>query len=139
MPAYLIANIKVTDPVRFGEYRDKVAPMIARFGGRYLIRGGEVTPVEGDPRLERVVVLEFPSMEKLRAFYDSADYAPLIALRQSAAEGTVALVEGYAEPPVGPPEAAPVAAQYFNNRKLSIFGGSNEIQRNIISKMILGL
>jgi len=50
-----------------------------------------------------------------------------------------ALVEGYEGEPVGPAEAAPVAAQYFNNRKLSIFGGSNEIQRNIISKMILGL
>jgi alkylation response protein AidB-like acyl-CoA dehydrogenase len=50
-----------------------------------------------------------------------------------------ALHEGYDGAPIGPPEAAPVAAQYFNNRKLSIFGGSNEIQRNIISKMILGL
>ena len=50
-----------------------------------------------------------------------------------------ALDEGFAGPPIGPDEAAPVAAQYFNNRKLSIFGGSNEIQRNIISKMILGL
>ena len=47
--------------------------------------------------------------------------------------------EGYDAPPVGPAGAAPAAAQYFNNRKLSIFGGSNEIQRNIISKMILGL
>jgi len=50
-----------------------------------------------------------------------------------------ALHEGYDEPPVGPAEAAPLASQYFNNRKLSIFGGSNEIQKNIISKMILGL
>jgi len=50
-----------------------------------------------------------------------------------------ALHEGYDEAPVGPAEAAPLAAQYFNNRKLSIFGGSNEIQKNIISKMILGL
>ena len=50
-----------------------------------------------------------------------------------------ALHEGWREAPVGPAEAAPLAAQYFNNRKLSIFGGSNEIQRNIISKMILGL
>ncbi|WP_399685340.1 acyl-CoA dehydrogenase family protein [Xenophilus sp.] len=50
-----------------------------------------------------------------------------------------ALHEGYGEPPVGPAEAAPLASQYFNNRKLSIFGGSNEIQKNIISKMILGL
>ena len=45
----------------------------------------------------------------------------------------------YDEPPIGPEDAAPAAAQYFNYRKLSIFGGSNEIQRNIISKMILGL
>jgi alkylation response protein AidB-like acyl-CoA dehydrogenase len=50
-----------------------------------------------------------------------------------------AFEEGREYEPVGPPEAAPAAAQYFNNRKLSIFGGSNEIQRNIISKMILGL
>ncbi|SFM58393.1 acyl-CoA dehydrogenase family protein [Variovorax sp. OV329] len=50
-----------------------------------------------------------------------------------------ALHEGFGEEPVGPAEAAPLAAQYFNNRKLSIFGGSNEIQKNIISKMILGL
>ncbi|MER1940777.1 acyl-CoA dehydrogenase family protein [Castellaniella sp. FW104-16D08] len=52
---------------------------------------------------------------------------------------SAALDEGFAGPWVGPQEAATVAAQYFNNRKLSIFGGSNEIQRNIISKMILGL
>jgi alkylation response protein AidB-like acyl-CoA dehydrogenase len=50
-----------------------------------------------------------------------------------------ALEEGFDGPPVGPDEAASAAAQYFNNRKLSIFGGSNEIQRNIISKMMLGL
>ena len=50
-----------------------------------------------------------------------------------------ALEEGYNEPPVGPDYANPIASNYFNNRKLSIFGGSNEIQKNIISKMILGL
>jgi len=50
-----------------------------------------------------------------------------------------AFEEGYEEPRIGPEEAASAAAQYFNNRKLSIFGGSNEIQKNIISKMILGL
>jgi alkylation response protein AidB-like acyl-CoA dehydrogenase len=50
-----------------------------------------------------------------------------------------ALHDGYQGAPVGPDEAASAASQYFNNRKLSIFGGSNEIQKNIISKMILGL
>ncbi len=96
MAAYLIANLQVHDPARFGEYRDKVAPMIAAFGGKYCVRGGAVTEVEGSPGLARVVILEFPDMAKLRAFYDSAEYAPLIALRQSAATGDVAFVEGYA-------------------------------------------
>jgi uncharacterized protein (DUF1330 family) len=94
MAAYLIANIRVKDPALFAEYRDRVAPMIAAFGGRYLIRGGAVTPVEGEPVLARVVVLEFADMAKLQAFYHSPDYAPLIALRQRAAEGDVAMVEG---------------------------------------------
>ena len=96
MAAYLIANIRVQDPARFAEYRDQVAPLVARFGGRYLIRGGAVTPVEGAATLERVVVLEFPSMDALKTFYFSPDYAPLIALRQAATEGEVALVEGFA-------------------------------------------
>lgn len=96
MAAYLIANITVNDPVRFAEYREKVAPMIAAQGGRYLIRGGEVTVVEGEPGFNRVVVLEYPDMATLKRFYHGADYAPLIALRQSCTVSHVALVEGYA-------------------------------------------
>lgn len=96
MAAYLIANITVNDPARFAEYREKVAPMIAAQGGRYLIRGGAVTVVEGQPGFDRVVVLEYPSMEVLKRFYHGADYAPLIALRQSCTVSHVALVEGYA-------------------------------------------
>jgi uncharacterized protein (DUF1330 family) len=95
MPAYLIANITVKDPVRFAEYREKVAPMIAAQGGRYLIRGGAVTVVEGEPFLNRVVVLEYPDMETLKRFYHGAAYAPLIALRESCTVSHVALVEGY--------------------------------------------
>ena len=94
MSAYLIANITVTDPAGFAAYRDQVAPMIAAFGGRYLVRGGAVTPVEGEPGLNRVVVLEFPDMGMLKAFYGSKDYAPLIAMRQAATVSNVALVEG---------------------------------------------
>lgn len=96
MAAYLIANITVKDPSRFGEYREKVAPVIAAHGGRYLIRGGAVTAVEGDPGLDRVVVLEFPDMDTLKRFYHGADYAPLLALRESCTVSHVALVEGYA-------------------------------------------
>lgn len=95
MAAYLIANITVTDPARFAQYREQVAPMIAAHGGRYLIRGGAVTVVEGAPGFDRLVVLEYPDMAALKRFYHGPDYAPLIALRESCTISHVALVEGY--------------------------------------------
>ena len=96
MAAYLIANLQVTDPERFNQYREQVAPMIARFGGRYLVRGGKVEVVEGNPGLHRVVILEFPTVERLREFYGSPDYAPLLALRGACTVSDVAFVEGVA-------------------------------------------
>lgn len=96
MAAYLLANLTVRDAQKFEAYRQAVPAVIARFGGRYLVRGGAVEAKEGDPGLDRVVVLEFPDMAALRSFYESADYAPLLALRLAAADGTVALVEGMA-------------------------------------------
>lgn len=95
MAAYLIANLQVHDPAVFAQYGAQVAPMIAARGGRYLVRGGAVTAAEGEPGLHRVVIVEYPDMAALRAFYDSAEYAPLIALRTSASTGTVAFVEGH--------------------------------------------
>ena len=70
--------------------------MIARFGGRYLVRGGKLRNVEGDLELNRLVILEFPSLADAERFYDSPDYRPLIELRASATISDVALVEGYA-------------------------------------------
>ena len=96
MAAYLIANLRITDPERFDQYRQQVAPMIARWGGRYLVRGGAVQVLEGNPGLHRVVILEFPSMERLREFYGSAEYAPLLALRGASTVSDVVLVEGVA-------------------------------------------
>jgi uncharacterized protein (DUF1330 family) len=98
MAAYLIANLRITDPEGFNRYREQVSPMIVRWGGRYLVRGGKVEVMEGDPGLHRLVILEFPSMERLREFYGSADYAPLLALRGASTVSDVAFVEGYAAP-----------------------------------------
>lgn len=95
MPAYLIANIEVTDPAEFEAYRRDVPPVIARHGGRYVVRGGATHVLEGEPGLQRVVILEFPDMEAARAFYDAPDYAPLLAQRLRATNSTVALVEGF--------------------------------------------
>lgn len=94
MPAYLIANITVTDPVAFATYGAQVPAVIARFGGRYLVRGGKVEAKEGEPGLNRVVVVEFPTMQAAQDFYHSNDYAPLIDLRCGATQGWLTIVEG---------------------------------------------
>ena len=96
MKAYLIANLTVTSVSGFQKYANAVPAVIAQYGGRYIVRGGAVTNLEGDLGLNRVVILEFPSPEAARAFYFSAEYAPLLALRESATRSTVSLVEGCA-------------------------------------------
>ena len=84
MTAYLIAEHKITDSAKFEEYRIKVGPMMAKHGGRYLTKGGShKMPEGGHWNPERVVIIEFPNMAALNAWYTSAEYQPLIALRKS--------------------------------------------------------
>ena len=99
MSVYMIFNETVTDPAVFDTYRQQAGPMILRHGGKYVVRGGAVTNLEGDPGLDRVVIIEWESMAAARRFYDSAEYAPLIKLCQTASKGTAAIVEG--APPTG--------------------------------------
>ena len=94
MAVYVVVNVRVTDPARYEEYRGKVPATIARYGGRYLARGGAVEALEGDWQPERLVVLEFESMERFREWYDSPDYAPLKQLRQEVAATQFVVVEG---------------------------------------------
>ena len=98
MPAYIIVNIEVTDPAGFERYRAAVPPVIAAHGGRYLVRGGDLHVMEGAPDWKRLVVLEFPSLDAARAFYASADYAPLLALRLASSRNEMVMVEGHAPP-----------------------------------------
>ena len=84
MAAYLIAEHVITDAAKFDEYRTKVGPMIAGYGGRYLTKGGShKLPEGGHWQPERVVIIEFPDMDRLNAWYNSPEYAPLIALRKA--------------------------------------------------------
>jgi uncharacterized protein (DUF1330 family) len=94
MPAYLIAEHQVTNPAQFEDYRRQVAPLIERFGGRYLTRPGTHEVLDGAWRPNRVVVIEFPDMPTLRARYQSPDYQPLIELRRGAAIDLLIAVEG---------------------------------------------
>jgi len=83
------------DPSWLEQYRAKVPALVAKHGGRYLMRGGAMETLEGNAPLPSVmVVLEFPSMEKARAFYRDPEYAPLIKLRQGGSDLDLVLVEG---------------------------------------------
>jgi uncharacterized protein (DUF1330 family) len=95
MAGYLVANIEVTDPKGFDEYRQKVAPLIAQFGGRYIVRGGDLRSLEGNLPIKRLVVLEFPSLDAAQRFYDSAEYKPVLQIRLASAKSDVVLVAGY--------------------------------------------
>lgn len=94
MPAYLHGEIEITDSDAYEEYRRQVPAMIAAHGGRYLVRGGDAELLEGEGPLLRQIVLEFPSLAALRAFYDAPEYQPLKALRQRASTGRLVAVEG---------------------------------------------
>lgn len=94
MAAYFIVEIDVQDGAAFEEYRKQVPATIAKYGGRYLVRGGRTETLEGDWQPKRVVVLEFPSLEQAKKFYDSPEYGPLKALRLRAAKSKLLLVEG---------------------------------------------
>jgi uncharacterized protein (DUF1330 family) len=95
MAAYLIANISVTDPKGYQPYREQVPAVLEKYGGRYLVRAGAVHPLEGDLGFDRFVIIEFPSMDAARRFYDSTEYAPLLKSRMETTRSQVALVEGY--------------------------------------------
>lgn len=94
MAAYLIADVEVTDPAGYEEYRAKVPAIIAAHGGRYLVRGGACEVLEGGGQPARRVVLAFPTMQALKAFWESPEYRPLRALRERSASARIDAVEG---------------------------------------------
>lgn len=94
MPAYLIADIEVTDPTAFEQYRSQVPATIAAHGGRYLVRGGATQIAEGTWQPKRVIVLEFPTMQQLQGWYNSPEYQKILPLRLNASKGNAVMVEG---------------------------------------------
>ncbi|HEY1328057.1 MAG TPA: DUF1330 domain-containing protein [Casimicrobiaceae bacterium] len=94
MPAYILAEIDVHDPQRYDQYKALAPDAIARHGGRYLVRGGETVTLEGDWKPARVVVLEFPSLEAARTFYDSPEYRAARAKREGACRMQMIAVAG---------------------------------------------
>lgn len=91
---YVVAEIDIHDAEAFAAYRAAVPPIVARFGGRYLVRGGAITGVEGETPTDRITIIEFPSLADAQAFIASADYAPVAAIRHKASSARLFLIEG---------------------------------------------
>lgn len=94
MAGYVIIDVKITDPERYQEYRTLAAATLEAYGGRYLARGGKTETLEGDWDTGRIVVLEFDSIERARAWWASEEYSAPKAVRQSASVTRMILVEG---------------------------------------------
>ncbi|HEY6827884.1 MAG TPA: DUF1330 domain-containing protein [Gemmatimonadaceae bacterium] len=99
MPAYIAVDININDPVTYNRYKDMAPPSIAKYGGRYLVRGGTTTTLEGSWKPQRFVILEFADAETARRWWDSPEYAEAKKLRQSCADTDMVLLDGPAFDP----------------------------------------
>jgi uncharacterized protein (DUF1330 family) len=93
--AYLVADVTVNDMERYSEYIRTVPVLVAKYGGKYLVRASAVHPLEGELEISRVTIVEFESMDVARRFYESAEYAPLLKLRTDTTRSRTAFVEGF--------------------------------------------
>jgi uncharacterized protein (DUF1330 family) len=98
VPAYVVVQIEVTDAVAYEDYRRLATPTVSAYSGRYIVRGGPSEILEGSWQPRRLVVLEFPTAERARAWWDSPEYAPAKAIRQRSADTEMLLIEGVAPP-----------------------------------------
>ena len=97
MAAYVLAEIEITNPEGYKEYTKAVPATIMKYGGRFLVRGGANHVLEGEWPQKRRVVLEFPSVEAARKWWDSPEYEKPKAMRRANSKGRLLLLEGIAE------------------------------------------
>jgi uncharacterized protein (DUF1330 family) len=96
MPAYIIARVQVTNWELYREYTRATPAAIEKFGGRFVVRGGETITLEGPQETGRLVIIEFPSLDNAKAFYYSEEYSRAKKLREGAATGQFLAIEGCA-------------------------------------------
>jgi uncharacterized protein (DUF1330 family) len=93
-PGYVVAEVEVADTDAFAKYGAAVPGTLAPFNGQFLVRGGKIQAVEGDPPKQRFVVIAFDSVEKARAWEDSPAYEAIKPIRHASAHSRVFIVEG---------------------------------------------
>ena len=94
MSAYVISEVEVRDPAAMEAYRSLASKAITQYGGRYMVRGGAAEVVEGGPPPKTLIIVEFPSMARLREWYASPEYAEALKVRLHALERRLIFVEG---------------------------------------------
>jgi uncharacterized protein (DUF1330 family) len=94
MAAYVIVDIDVSDPVGYADYKELAHATVALYGGKYIARGGKSETLEGNWPVNRLVILEFPSMEQAKSWLNSPEYAPARALRHKYANSKMVVIEG---------------------------------------------
>jgi len=94
VPAYVVIDVLATDVDKAARYRELSGPSVEKHGGRFLVRGGDFSVLEGGWIPERIVVIEFPDADVARAWYDSDDYRAARAVREGAGEWRMVVVEG---------------------------------------------
>lgn len=95
MPVYMIIDVHVLEPVRYAEYTERAAKIVAQYGGRYLVCGGEILSHSDSWNPERIVVIEFSTLADQQACFNSAEYRQIAPLREQSTSGKSIVVEGY--------------------------------------------
>jgi uncharacterized protein (DUF1330 family) len=95
MKGYIIVDVKITDPARYEDYKKLTPGSLQPFEGKFIVRGGTCDTLEGNWEPGRIVILEFPSLAKAKAWWASDGYAPAKAIRQSASITKMIAVEGF--------------------------------------------
>ena len=96
-PAYVIAEVQITDPVTLKKYSEKAPQIVASFNGHYVVRGGKTQALEGEPPKGFIVVIGFDSVEKAREWYNSPTYSAIRPFRQSSTNSRIFIAEGVAQ------------------------------------------
>jgi len=95
MSAYIITEVTIHDQKAYEEYKKLVPATIAAYGGRFVVRGAKTESLEGDWNPERIVVLEFPTVERAKEWYNSKEYAPAKKIRHANATSKMIVVQGF--------------------------------------------
>lgn len=94
MVSYIVADIEITDPDEYQKYAQQTAATLEGYGGKFVVRGGQPETLEGEWKAKRIVIIEFPSIEQAKAWYDSPEYSAIKGIRQRSTISNILLVHG---------------------------------------------